>query len=287
MRRALELAPDSWICHYHIANIQHELGLEQQAIDSLQKVMELSPDQPGVSVALASMQLSLGKQQSRDGFRARARINLTAAIRTLQPIVEAKIYRPTTWKTLGEICVHLWSTCKSEEDVGDAMDALSPILSWLHDNDSNGASNVKGVVLLSELRQTANYKPRDILRAGICAYAYRVDLLKYDTKIPEISLYDLACAVHQLAIDYTEAEAAERKSAIRAATLYIKKALDIDPTSPTLWSAFGSVAAQGSPQLAQHAYIVALELDHKVRSLFTQRCPPDLCQYLIERYRLV
>jgi superkiller protein 3 len=265
LRKALELAPDSWICYYHIANIQHELGLEQQAIESLQKVMELSPDQPGVAVALATIQLSLGKQQSRDGFRARARINLTAAARTLQPIVDAKIYRPTTWKTLGEICVNLWSTCKSEEDVEDAMDALLPVIAWLQDNDANGAANVKGVVQLSELRGTAKFQPRDILKAGVCAYAYRVDLLKYDTKVPEIALYDLACALHQLANDFTDVEVAETKSAINAATLNIKKALDIDPTSPTLWNAFGSVAARGSPQLAQHAYIVALELEPKVR----------------------
>lgn len=235
--------------------------------------MELSPGQPGVAVALALIQLSLGKQQSRDGFRARARINLIAAIRTLQPIVDAKIYRPTTWKTLGEICVHLWSNCRFEEDVEDAMDALLPILAWLHDNDENSTSNVKGVVSLSDLRGTVGSQPRDILKAGICAYAYRVDLLKYDTKIPEIAFYDLACALHQLANDYTETEGAERKAAISAATLNIKKALDIDPTSPTLWNAFGSVAALGSPQLAQHAYIVALELQPKVSPSFPRHRP--------------
>jgi hypothetical protein len=34
-----------------IASVQHDLGLEQQAIDSLQKVLELTPDQPGVMMS--------------------------------------------------------------------------------------------------------------------------------------------------------------------------------------------------------------------------------------------
>jgi predicted Zn-dependent protease len=58
--------------------IVRDLGLEQQAIDSLQKVLELTPDQPGVMIMLATVQFSLGKQQSHAGFRARARINLTS-----------------------------------------------------------------------------------------------------------------------------------------------------------------------------------------------------------------
>lgn len=277
LRRALELAPESWICYYHIANIQHELGLEQQAIDSLGMVVKLSPDQPGVAVTLATIQLSLGKQQSRDGFRARARLNLIHAIRTLQPIVAAKLYRPTTWKTLGEICVHLWSTCKAEEDVREAREALLPLLQWLRDNDTNGSSNVQGVVMLRELLVSSDFHPRDIIKAGICAYAYRVDLLKYDTKIPEIAFYDLACALHQLANDFSAVESAERKATINAATLNIKKALDIDPTSPTLWNAFGSVTAHGSPQLAQHAYIVALELEPKASLRGRLYLVPHIC----------
>jgi superkiller protein 3 len=114
------------------------------------------------------------------------------------------------------------------------------------------------------LLDTEDFKITDILKAGVCAYAYRADLLKYDTKIPEIALYDLACALHHLANQFKIGDEALSKSATIAATLNVKKALDIDPTSPTLWNAFGSIAAKESPQLAQHAYIVALELEPKV-----------------------
>lgn len=268
LRKALEIDPESWICYYHIATVQHELGLEQQAIDSLQKVLELAPDQPGVIVMLATVRLSLGKQQSHDGFRARARVNLLSAMRTLQPIVVGKLYRPATWKTLGEICLHLWGTCQSEEDINEAMEAVKPILSWLRDNDTNRTSSIKGVVSLPELMDTTTHEASDILKSGVCAYSYRADLLKYDPKIPEIALYDLACALHHLANQFTAGEETERKAAIIAGTSNIKKALDIDPTSPTLWNAFGSITANESPQLAQHAYIVALELEPKASSIF-------------------
>lgn len=269
LRKALEIHPESWICYYHIASVQHELGLEQQAIDSLQKVLELTPDQPGVMVMLATVRLSLGKQQSHDGFRARARINLTSALQILRPIVQAKLYRPATWKTIGEICLHLWGACQSQEDVAEVKEAVSPILSWLQENDTNRAAGVKNVVSLAELLNTATFNAIDILKAGVCAYAYRADLLKYDTKIPEIALYDLACALHHLANQFKNGEETTRKATIIAATLNIKKALDIDPTSPTLWNAFGSIAANESPQLAQHAYIVALELEPKVSLVFS------------------
>lgn len=265
LRRALEIAPDNWICYYHIATVQQELSLYQQAIESLRKALESSPEQTGTIVALATAQLALGTQQRKEGFRARAAVTLGEAVRTLEPVLTAKLYRTTAWKTFGEICINLAYTCKSKEDVAVAMEAVRPVIVYLHAIDENSAAHVKGVVSLKELVQDDSFKSRMLLKAGICAYAYRADLLKYDTKIPELTLYDLACALHLLASDPSFVSDTDRKEATRAATMNIKKALDIDPTSPTLWNAFGSVASLESAQLAQHAYIIALELEPKVR----------------------
>ncbi|KAJ9117523.1 hypothetical protein QFC22_004373 [Naganishia vaughanmartiniae] len=263
LRRALEIDPENWICYYHIATVQQELSLHQQAIESLQKALELCAEQTGTTVALAAAQLALGTQQRREGFRARALVTLGEAVRTLEPVLSAKLYRTTTWKIFGEICINLAHTCKSEEDVAVAMEAVRPVIVYLQTIDENGTSDVKNVVSLKELVKEDSLNARNLLKAGICAYAYRVDLLKYDTKIPEVALYDLACALHLLAIDPSFVNGIDREAATRAATSNVKKSLDIDPTSPTLWNAFGSVASSGSPQLAQHAYIIALELEPK------------------------
>ncbi|KAJ9098148.1 hypothetical protein QFC21_004477 [Naganishia friedmannii] len=263
LRRALDIAPENWICYYHIATVQQELSLYQQAIESLQKALELSLDQTGTIVALAGAQLALGTQQRREGLRARAAVTLGDAMRTLEPVLSAKVYRTTTWKTFGELCINLAYTCKSEQDVIAAMEAVRPVIQHLQTIDENDAASVKGVVSLNELVKDNSMNARNLLKAGICAYAYRADLLKYDTKIPELALYDLACALHLLASDPSFVSNTDREAATRAATMNVKKALDIDPTSPTLWNAFGSVAAMESPQLAQHAYIIALELEPK------------------------
>ncbi|KAJ9092721.1 hypothetical protein QFC19_008646 [Naganishia cerealis] len=263
LRQALEIAPHNWVCYYHIATVQQELGLYQQSIESFNTALELSPGQTGTIVALVAAQLALGTQQRREGFRARAAITLSEAVRTLQPVLEAKLYRTTTWKIFGEICINLAYTCKSTDDVPAALEAVRPVIVYLQTIDENGASNIKGVVALKELIRDNSMNARNLLKAGICAYAYRADLLKYDTKIPELALYDLACALHLIASDPSFVDDGDRASATKAATLNVKKALDIDPTSPTLWNAFGSVASLDSPQLAQHAYIIALELEPK------------------------
>lgn len=289
LRRALEIAPENWICYYHIAAVQQELSLFQQAIGSLQQALALSPDQTGTIVALAAAQLALGTQQRQQGFRARAAVTLGEAVQTLQPVLSAKLYRTTTWKTFGEICINLAYTCKSEDDVAEAMKAVRPVILYLQTIDENGAANVKGVVSLKELVKEDGLNARNLLKAGICAYGYRADLLKYDTKIPELALYDLACALHLLASDPSFANDIDREAATKAATMNVKKALDIDPTSPTLWNAFGSVASLESPQLAQHAYIIALELEPKVRlaSSAARALPCSPYYHTLERSSMV
>lgn len=260
LRKALHLDPEQWICYYHIGNVQRELGLSDEAIAAYKQAILAKPDEAGVIVALSEAYLAQGRQAQESGLRQRAFQAYLSCLSEIGKSLASK-HRLTAWRIFGDACVQVYGCIRDGDQVQEAQRQILPNLEYLAGLGESKAASVTGVVDL-KLLLGATWHSTDILKSGIATLAYRSDLLKFDTRVPEPPLYDLASALHIFAVATTNKD--ESASATRAAVLAIKKALESDPASPSLWSAFGNVAARGSKQLAQHAYVVALDLEPRV-----------------------
>ncbi len=232
-----------------------------EAIASYSLVLE-QRDEAGVVMALGEAYLALGGQAAESGLRQRAFQANLESLKQMAKIIQQRGYRLSAWRVFGNACVKAF-TCMVEGDPTDEIFAVvQPTLQYLLETDEQHASDVVGVVKLKQLLM-GNWQPIDVLKTGICAFAYRSSLLKFDTRIPEPPLYDLAVSIYELAnaIENDPSRKSESEACTRASVLYIKQALETDPGAPALWNTFGVVSARGSKQLSQHAFIVALELE--------------------------
>lgn len=265
LNQALLLDPELWICHYHIGNVQRELGSYQQAIEAFKRAAELRPEEPGTIIALTDSWLALGKSEREVGLRDRAFGSTLESLRCVGIMLDHKPYRKTCWKLFGDACLNLIGCVGESDDFSAVLEAVVPVLESLRDADEDKASTVPGVTSAAKLLNAAAFGKEELLKAAIVAFAYRGHLLRFDNKIAELPLYDTACALHLLATILAESnpDHTEIQPAQCAAVSYIERALEIDPSSSILWNAFGVVSAQVSPQLAQHAYVIALDMQPK------------------------
>ena len=264
---ALQLAPDMWMCYYHIGNVHQQLGSYGQAISAYERILQHHPDEAGVVLALAEAWLAMGKAECAIGLRERAyRSSVHCIERVASIIPTTQLYRRTTWKLFADACLNIVAAVSDEDDLSDALEAVLPILEHLAEADTAKAADIADVASTASLIDSDRFGRREILKAGILAFTYRADLLKFDTKIAEIPLYDKACALHMLVLNLMAIDRKHKEipAARNAALLAIKSALDVDPSSPSLWNAFAVFAAPASVELAQHAYSLSIRLEPKV-----------------------
>jgi superkiller protein 3 len=287
--QALEFSPDSWICYYHIGGVQRELGSFALAISAYEKALDMRRDEPGTIIALSEAWLALGKSERQIGLRERAYRSTLHCLKHLTAVLGQKPYRHTNWKLFAEACLNISGCITHKEDLSEAFTAIRPTLEHMSEIDDEKTASVTEVTSVASLLRLNEFSRKDLIKTSIVVYAYRANLLKFDTKLAEVPLYDKACALHLLAtvLLETEPESVQIYPCQKAAALAMKQALDIDPSSPTMWNAFAVVSAVASPQLAQHAYVTAIELQPRVSCTERVVVAPDLALLSTESRHLV
>lgn len=266
--QALELAPEMWMCWYHIGNVQQQLGAFGQAISAYERILEERPTETGVILASSEAWLALGRSESALGLRGRAYASSLHSLEQVAKILpHTELYRRTTWKLFADACLNIVSCVNEEDDLSEALAVVQPVLQHLVKVDTDKTASVPGVVDVGTLASLKSLGRQEITKVAIAAFAYRANLLKYDTKIAELPLYDLACALHLFATELRAINPKHEQIAAcqKGAIIAIRNALETDSSSATLWNAFGVISASASPQLAQHAYVISLQLEPKVR----------------------
>lgn len=109
------------------------------------------------------------------------------------------------------------------------------------------------------------------LRLAVTAFTWRAYLLR-DERAPVVmsALYDQAAALHMLVRATTDEE--EKMAAAKAAITALRRALEKDSSDERLWNALGVLCAEAGKAVAQHAFVVSLDLYTKVR-LDSRRVP--------------
>lgn len=263
LEHVLELDPKNWMALYHIADIHAQLGSYAQAIEAYEQVLAITgDDQVGVTATMASAELALGRQAAAGGFRERSRRAFHASLGLAYKVLQAGGHRPWSWKLVGDAAFELSSLEATVTDAEESSKALRPILEHLAADDTDRRSAVEGLGHVANLLQSAidlTHTPK----SAVFAYAYRAHLLKNEPRVADSALYDLATSLHALAISLPT-ESSARRSCSKGAISAIRLALERDAGDERLWNAMGVICGDAGPQLAQHAFVVSLELYQKV-----------------------
>lgn len=263
LEHVLELDPKNWMAMYHIADIHSQLGDYGQAIEAYEKILSITgDDQVGVTAAMATAELALGRQAAAGGFRERSRRAFHSALGLAYKVLLAGGHRAWSWKIVGDAAFELSGLEATVADAEESSTALRPILEHLVADDNDRRSAVDGLGHVANLLQTAvdlTHTPK----AAIFAFAYRAHMLKNEPRVADSALYDLATSLHALAIKLPS-QSSEKVACSKGAISAIRLALERDAGDERLWNAMGVICGDAGPQLAQHAFVVSLELYQKV-----------------------
>ena len=294
LNQALELDPDHWMAMYDIGDVYNQLGSYEEAIEAYEKVIQSHPstttdkaaeanqgdakgraDQSliGVMAKMAESTLTLGRTTAAGGFRERSRRAFHRTIRLVTDILDSRAqHRAWAWKMIGDATFELSSQDTSAEDSEESMNVLRPVLGLLVEDDNDKRATIPGLGHPAELLVTdqSSSTPaipaqtgHDVLRVSAFAFAYRSYLLKNEPRVSFSAHYDLATSLHALG---RRLEGEERMSCMKAAAGSVRLAMEKDAGDERLWNALGVICAEGGEEVAQHAFVVSLELYAKVRT---------------------
>jgi superkiller protein 3 len=265
LQKALEIDPSMWMAHYHMGETYMQLGDYAGAIAAFKEVDAATESaEVGVTAALAESTLALGRVSAAGGFRERSRSAFHAAIGyALRVLTSGRSHRAWAWKLIGDATLQLAEREVDPKDIESTAAVLHPVLEHLVSDDDDRRSSVAGLGHASNLLQAAP-GPHYAVKAAVFAFAYRAHLLKNEHSANS-ALYDLGCALHTLATRDEEVRTPATKAAISA----VRLALERDASDERLWNALGVICAAAGQQLAQHAFVVSLELYSKDPEVWT------------------
>jgi superkiller protein 3 len=262
LQHALELDSSVWMAHYHIGDIYSQLGSYDLAIESYEKVSEMTGGKEvGVIAAVAMGMLDSGRVNAAGGFRERSKRAFRGALQFAGEVLQFGVgHRPWAWKVIGDAAFELFKQESDQEDCEESAGVTKGLLQLLAEDDADRRGHVEGIGHASNLLQEA-INEYTTLKMSVLAYAYRAHLLKNEPRVINSALYDLACALHALAGAVRDDE---KKQYIKGAMKAIRLGLDRDAGDERFWDAFGVICEGSGDEVAQHAFVVSLELYAKV-----------------------
>lgn len=238
-----------------------QTGRFQEAIHEFESILLDRPSEIGVLLSLAQTHLDLGRDELSTGFLARAEQSFGSCVRVaVQVIHETSGFRSMAWKTVADAIFSL-SKQSSFTDAELIHQLLSEVSSLISTHTSDRLS---GLLSLPPLGPDSPVGGRQALEVAIVAYDYRILLGSSEDAAMGSSWYDLGIALHTWSSKTLLAE--KKEPANKQAVAAFTKALREEPGNDTYWNALGSINFTEQPKTAQHAFIKALEIDHKVSS---------------------
>ena len=266
LARAQELEPTNWVVTYLTGDVHSQLSSHAEAIACFEEVLATRPTEVGVLVSLSRTLVAQAREQSVSGYHTRAEASLLGALAATWTVLDSSSgFGTLVWKNVGDACIYLAQLAHSFNG-GRIATAVGPFVQRLVADDRSGQSSVADVVSVRQLVKTpAAVDASYLLKLAICAYACRDNLLMGDDKLAAASLHDIAIALHHLAGSLSFSQKALQSACVRQATAYVRSALRFRPKDEQLWTTLGTIVFESSPNLSQHAFIMALEINPKVR----------------------
>lgn len=210
-------------------------------------------------MSLAQTHFDLGREESSTGFFARAEQSFgDSAQVAIRIIKDTAGFRGMAWKIIADAMFSL----SKHPAFNDAQGVRSLLVQVAALATTKVSEEIAGLIVLPDLSDSAPLGGLQALEVAIVAYDYRISLGSTEDVALGSSWYDLGVALYS----WTEKSLTKDKHEVihKQVVTSLTKALRQEPGNDTYWNALGSVNFVNQPKTAQHAYIKALEIDHKV-----------------------
>lgn len=269
-----------WHIYYNVSEAQRRLGRFDSAIELLEHVLRLSPQQYGVKVVLAEARLFYARHMLSSGYSLRALQSLHGAIHDAAEALERDHYLRTAWKVVADACFVL----SKMDVVGLATDAslattLQDLALILGQQDLDNRLPAIHVITAAYMSRKAvedrEPYPHEYLEYAALFYKYLALVHAMDPQASVLAWADLATALCRLwwvwplpstvarhaTPDLSKARAHAEKARLQAVEC-TRVALTTKPHA-RLWLLLGNLHFTDDVAIAQHAYIEAIEANGK------------------------
>ena len=258
LNKSHELQPDDWMCVYHIGEVQRQTGQLSEAILTFKLALEMKDNETVVLLSLAETYLELGRGELSSGYLGRASTSFLFSISTsLELMSSSPGFRRLAWKTVSDALYAL----SSFPNLSDS-NLASSIFKKVEDLTSGHVMERLGGIVEPSETVGSSLEGFYILRLAIISYDYRLSLFSSKEAGAAYAWFDLGVSLFRAAS--TSKSKSLQENATKQAIESIRQALLNEPGLAMFWIAFGNLHFENDVMVAQHAYIKALEIDHKV-----------------------
>lgn len=267
LAKARALDPDDWHVLYYIGDIQRQLGLYEAALDTFEALAGYSADESVVRAALGETLLLQATAESRAGFTQRSASTACDACIISLDLTRRPIGPKVGWKLLGDALLHLskhaTGVATQDENRSVVRDALDQIVKQDIEDKLPFLQSVRAGNLLENLG--------DIPFESVCAatsvlcYAVRLLVEVQDQDAAGPAWFDLGYSLFHLGAFVDGLPSPPSRPDVTLESIQcLRSALQREPLNGTFWNLLGLISRQGTPKLAQHAFIRACELNLRV-----------------------
>lgn len=266
-----------WFSKYMMANVKRELGDHEGAISIYETVLELKPQEFGVSVALLQTLTESSWKAVELGLFGEA---ATTAVQAIETGISITDYHPNgfnLWKSIGDaFSIFSWIKGKVPfipiAQFKSVLESKCDPVSFNMLSDSDGV----GANLDALLEQPSSDEPANLMlpmNAAILAYKYALSVAANDVHARAVAWYNLGWAEyrahHCSNVTADQKKKSKRRGFLKASIRCFKRAIELEAGNPDFWNALGVATTSLSPKVAQHSFVRSLHLNERSALVWT------------------
>jgi superkiller protein 3 len=242
-------------------DVLRSLHLFGDAILTFTRALEVKPDDLGAQIALAGSLLGVARSEMATGYLGRAEDSCSRAIMACISILRVGTsYRGMTWKILGDTFYELSrrTTFISAEDLALGFAAVMRIVA---DADPETFLDDSHTSKAFHMLEDGQVNGRCSLLLAHVAYSKCLTMSRVSTEQCTGPNIDFAIVSAKLKLVNLAPDDELPKEAFNLIT----QAVRVEPMNSMAWNTLGILRFGKDPGLAQHSFIMAIEVDKKVR----------------------
>ncbi|PGH31260.1 superkiller protein 3 [[Emmonsia] crescens] len=263
-----------WFAKYMLANVKRELGEYEDAITRYEAVLNMKPDEFGVSIALLQTLTENAWKCVTSGLFGEAAECARKAIETGISIAKFHPDVFNLWKSVADaFSMFSWIRGKASfmpiTEYKMLIESQIDMASFELLADEDGVKT-DFVSLLTKSDSEDVLSPNVCMHAAILAHKRAVSISASDKHAQAIAWYNLGWAEYRAYICLEDGAKSKRnKPFLKTAMRCFKRAIELEAGNSEFWNALGVVTTSLSPKVAQHSFVRSLHLNDRSPQIWT------------------
>ena len=260
-----------WFAKYMMANVQRDLGQYEDAISRYKGVLELRPNEYGVSIALLQTLSEAAWKAVESGLFGEAAETARGAILTGISIAKQHQNAVNLWKAIGDAFSY-FSWIKGKASLAPIAEFKEVLETEVDATAIDSLVDVDNVGSSFETLFDDNVKVSNrAVYATILAYKLALSISASDKHSHAVAWYNLGWAEYRghQCWEHEDAGSEKRHGFLKASMRCFKRAIELEAGNAEFWNALGVATTNLSPKVAQHSFVRSLHINDRSPQVWT------------------